>query len=298
MDHPTATIARATSQQILSMSAWFGLFGFRQGARTSVYMHGLALSEAYQRETRCLNGAIFATEERAPDDPFSAVRRLMRRRSDAPLADLHSVAKSPVRLARGIAARAMERGYLPRPVSRLAVDVALRFFPNTVAQDYQAGRVPFKLAGLRFEAITEQPPDPKNRVTLSQSHDALGLKRAKIAWSPGPLARQNLLKIGEEFAAAFSTAGQVPPQLEPWVAEKDSEAAIVIDMGHSMGTTRMSNSAKTGVVDAQCAVHGVDGLYAAGGSVLPTSGHANPTLMMLALTLRLSETLRRRFESL
>lgn len=295
MDHPTATIARATSHQILPMSAWFGLFGFRQGSRTSVYMHGLALSEAYQRETRCLNGAIFATEERAPDDPFSAVRRLVRRRSNARLADLHSVAKSPVRLARGIAVRAMERGYLPTIVSRFTVDVALRFFPNTVAQDYQTGRVPFKLAGLRFEATTEQPPDPKNRVTLSHKHDAFGLKRAQIAWSPGLLARQNLLKVGEEFAAAFSTAGQTPPQLEPWVVEKDPEAAIVIDMGHSMGTTRMSNSPKSGVVDAQCAVHGVDGLYAAGGSVLPTSGHANPTLMMLALTLRLSETLRRRF---
>lgn len=295
MDHPTATIARATPEQISPMSTWFGLFGFRQGARTSVYMHGLALSDAYQRDARCLNGAIFVTEERAKDDPFAALRRLLRRQSDKPLEDLHSVAKSPARLARGVAVRALERGYLPASVSQFTVDMALRLFPNTVAQDYQSGRVPFKLAGLRFEATTEQPPDPENRVTLSRSRDAFGLQRARVAWTPGAMARQNLLKMGQEFAAAFVTAGLTAPRLEPWITEKDPGSAIAIDLGHSMGTTRMSTSPKDGVVDNQCAVHGVDGLYVAGGSVLPTSGHANPTLMMLAVTLRLGETLRNRF---
>lgn len=296
MDHPTATIARATPEQVSPMAAWFGLFGFRQGARTSVYMHGLALSDTYQRDARCLNGAIFVTEERATDDPFAALRRLLRRRSDKPLEDLYSVTKSPARLARGVATRALERGYLPATVSRVTVDVALRLFPNTVAQDYQSGRVPFKLAGLRFEATTEQPPNPENRVTLSPNRDAFGLQMARVAWTPGNMARQNLLKMGQEFEAAFVTAGLKPPRLERWVSEKDPGAAIAIDLGHSMGTTRMSTSPKDGVVDDQCAVHGVEGLYIAGGSVLPTSGHANPTLMILAITLRLSETLRQRLK--
>jgi hypothetical protein len=45
----------------------------------------------------------------------------------------------------------------------VTVDLALRLFPNTVAQDYQFGKLPLKLSGLRFEATTEQPPDPENR---------------------------------------------------------------------------------------------------------------------------------------
>jgi choline dehydrogenase-like flavoprotein len=38
-------------------------------------------------------------------------------------------------------------------------------------------------------------------------------------------------------------------------------------------------------------VHGVDNLYVAGSSVFPTSGIANPTLTLLALTFRLGDHL-------
>jgi len=298
MDHPTATIARAAPQQISDMAARFGLFGFRGAGRTHVFMHGLALSEAYQRAHHTLNGAVFVTEERASDDPFSALRRLARRRSKAPLDDMLSVARSPVRLARGVAARALERGVLPQTVTRFTVDIALRLFPNTVAQDYQFGKLPLKLSGLRFEATTEQPPDPENRVTLSDTPDALGLPRARVAWTPGDAARRNLETIALQLYDSFTAAGLPPPILEDWVRARNPQAAVAIDLGHSMGTTRMSDSARTGVVDGDCAVHGVAGLYVAGGSVLPTSGHANPTLMMLALALRLADTLRQTYGKL
>jgi choline dehydrogenase-like flavoprotein len=58
-----------------------------------------------------------------------------------------------------------------------------------------------------------------------------------------------------------------------------------------MGTTRMSDDPRTGVVDADCKVHGVEGLYIAGSSVFPTGGYMNPTLTIVALALRLSDHL-------
>ncbi len=73
---------------------------------------------------------------------------------------------------------------------------------------------------------------------------------------------------------------------------------MIIDMAHTLGTTRMSNDPKTGVVDRNCQVHGVHGLYIAGGSVFPTSGHANPTLMILSLAIRLADTIKARFQRL
>ena len=55
----------------------------------------------------------------------------------------------------------------------------------------------------------------------------------------------------------------------------------------------MSDSPRQGVVDRNCKVHGVGGLYIAGSSVFPTAGHANPTLMIVALAIRLADWLKR-----
>jgi choline dehydrogenase-like flavoprotein len=66
------------------------------------------------------------------------------------------------------------------------------------------------------------------------------------------------------------------------------------DASHHLGTTRMSADPKTGVVDANCQVHGVDNLYIAGSSVFPTAGHANPTLTIAAMSLRLADYLKTR----
>jgi choline dehydrogenase-like flavoprotein len=55
----------------------------------------------------------------------------------------------------------------------------------------------------------------------------------------------------------------------------------------------MSASPASGVVDRDCRVHSVHNLYVAGGSVFPTSGHANPTLTLVALAARLADHLRR-----
>ncbi|MBC7981243.1 MAG: GMC family oxidoreductase [Armatimonadetes bacterium] len=61
---------------------------------------------------------------------------------------------------------------------------------------------------------------------------------------------------------------------------------------HNIGTTRMSDKPDQGVVDTNCRVHSVGNLYIAGSSVFPTSSHANPTLMIIALALRLAAHLK------
>jgi choline dehydrogenase-like flavoprotein len=58
----------------------------------------------------------------------------------------------------------------------------------------------------------------------------------------------------------------------------------------------MSDDPRSGVVDSDCRVHTTDNLYIAGTSVFPTSGHANPTLTMLALCLRLADHLAELFD--
>jgi choline dehydrogenase-like flavoprotein len=65
-----------------------------------------------------------------------------------------------------------------------------------------------------------------------------------------------------------------------------------MDRAHPIGTTRMSENPKEGVVDFNGQVHGVEGLFIAGSSVFPTAGHANPTLMIVALSIRLADWLK------
>jgi choline dehydrogenase-like flavoprotein len=54
----------------------------------------------------------------------------------------------------------------------------------------------------------------------------------------------------------------------------------------------MADDPRQGVVDRDARVHGIGNLYVAGSSAFPTSGHANPTLSIVALALRLADHLK------
>lgn len=60
---------------------------------------------------------------------------------------------------------------------------------------------------------------------------------------------------------------------------------------HHMGTTRMHDSNRLGVVDRNCKVHGIANLHVAGSSVFPTSSSNHPTMTLVALALRLGDRL-------
>ena len=76
--------------------------------------------------------------------------------------------------------------------------------------------------------------------------------------------------------------------------DRREEWLAAMDWGnHHLGTTRMSADPKTGVVDPQGQVFGVPNLYVAGSSVFPTYGSSNPTMNLLALTLRLGDRLKK-----
>jgi choline dehydrogenase-like flavoprotein len=66
---------------------------------------------------------------------------------------------------------------------------------------------------------------------------------------------------------------------------------------HHMGTTRMHENEREGVVDPVCRVHGITNLFIAGASVFPTGGYANPVLTTVALALRLADHIRKLIET-
>ena len=140
----------------------------------------------------------------------------------------------------------------------------------------------------------EQSPNPNSRIQLDDERDELGVPRANLDWQLSDIDKRSIRKlhevIGEEVGR--SELGRV--RLMDWLQEENSEWPSTLGGGwHHMGTTRMSDDPKEGVVDANCKVFGIQNLYMAGSSCFPTSGAANPTLTLLALTFRLSEHLKK-----
>lgn len=132
----------------------------------------------------------------------------------------------------------------------------------------------------------EQAPDPNNRVILSSERDRLGQPKVEVHWRLNPIDIENAIRVQEIWAEEFAKAGfgelQFPRAGEPLKFEKEV-------MYHHMGTTRMHIDPKQGVVDANCQVHGISNLFIAGSSVFPTAGYANPTLTIIALSIKLAD---------
>lgn len=291
-DHLMTTLGRFTAEQASSVSHRFGFYGLRHEKRSHMYAHGLQLATNAQRSEGLLNASVFFLESRKEDDPFSALARLLKRRSKAPWSDLGLILRQPVQITKGIAMRVLESDRMPSGMRKFIVENALRRFPNQTVREYRFRGLPRKLDGVIVHGISEQAPDPENRVMLSEKTDALGQPIARVIWRSGDQARRTMLRMGELMNDSFSEAGLPVPTAASWLSENRPSDAPLIDSGHTMGTTRMSETPEEGVVDPNCKVHGIDRLFVAGGSVMPTTGHANPTLMMTALAIRLADHLK------
>lgn len=139
----------------------------------------------------------------------------------------------------------------------------------------------------------EQVPNPSSRVTLGTDTDAFGLRRVVLDWRLTDLdvlgIRRGLAIVGDSFQRAGLG------RIELSEALRDANAATLpcTEAWHHIGTTRMSDDPRAGVVDRDCRVHGVANLYVAGSSVFPTTGIVNPTFTIVALALRLADHLQR-----
>ena len=292
MDHLGARIGRFKPEDFAAITSRFGFYGLKYRGHSHMYMHGLVPSTELQERERLMHCAAYMMEERAPDDPWEALKRLLRAKSDRPISDLVAIAKSPGLVVKGLGTRLLSTDAIPERLKDFITNVMIMRNPNFVVREFQSCGLPHKLTGLLIDAITEQRPDPESRITLSQKTDALGVPLARIDWRIDNQARRSLVRLGHLLSDEFPRVGLPAPVLEDWVIEDRPQDGTIIDMAHTAGTTRMSDNPKLGVVNSNCQLHGVAGLYVAGASVFPTSGHANPTLMIVALAIRLADRIK------
>ena len=142
---------------------------------------------------------------------------------------------------------------------------------------------------VRLRNFMEMEPDPENRVVLREAVDEDGKPLPRVVSRCTELDRRSMVAVHQALASEVERLGlgELRSDLasaEPW--------PITQDASHHVGTTRMGDDPRTSVVNPDLRVHGLDNLYVAGGSTFPTSGCANPTFTIVALSVRLARHLR------
>ncbi|RLV59503.1 GMC family oxidoreductase [Parashewanella curva] len=133
-----------------------------------------------------------------------------------------------------------------------------------------------------IDGAIEQLPNYRNRVSLSRHRsDKFGLPHPEIYYHFTEYEQKGLKDINLCFEAMFT-------KLQ---ASEILHIPEVLSSGHIMGTCKMGLSAWDSVVLPSGRTHEHKNLYILGSSVFPTSGTANPTLTIAALTLRTTESL-------
>jgi choline dehydrogenase-like flavoprotein len=152
-----------------------------------------------------------------------------------------------------------------------------------------------RISLFRLANMSEQAPNPDSRVTLGPDRDRLGQRRVRLNWQPSPMDLDCIIHsqqiLDEEFQE--SGLGRIYIELNNYIELSGETPKHRIGGGwHHMGTTRMHEDPKNGVVDQNCKIHGVSNLFIAGPSVFPTSGYANPSLTIVALAVRLADHIK------
>ena len=265
MDHPRdfELVARVDPQQARAFRQLFGPYLIDTARGRCEFSHGFKLSPDHQRQERLLNCAAWPYEVVAPEDPFEAARRLRQGLTRTSGRDVWRVVSQPGRVLWGVRERMITRQRISRRVERIG-----------------------------FLIASEQRPDPDSRIRLGARVDRFGLPTTLVDWRISSHETESQATLGKLIASEFSRLGLPAIRLANWASNGAYEEANFVDGCHPTGSTRMASDPCEGVVDADCQVHDVHGLYVAGSSVFPTASHANPTLMIVALAVRLASHLK------
>jgi choline dehydrogenase-like flavoprotein len=263
MTHLSFTSGSAAIDIAEGAAHYYGLSGWEARFQNTVvpFAVGIQPSEQEQRDRRMLNSVVFLDEtyggERSPG--FKALRRIVKRALYGQVTDDLS----------GDLAKVLS------DVDGIASALYGRF----------SGDSRYRVLELGYFA--EQAPNRDSRLRLGTDLDPNGQRQLVIDWQSSEIDKHTILETQKLLSSEFGRLGLGRIQVEfsemsdPWPKVPDSAA-------HFMGSTRMHDHPRYGVVNRNCRVHGMENLYIAGGSVFPTSGSAMVTMNIVALSVRLA----------
>ncbi len=145
---------------------------------------------------------------------------------------------------------------------------------------------------------SEQQPNPDSKITLNSHKDLLGQNEIDLDWQFTALDKISIRESMLALASEFGSTGIGRVRLFDWLEKDDNYwSKNTGEVCHHSGTTKMNVNPRLGVVDKNCKVHDVANLYMAGSSVFPTVGASNPTFTIVAMSVRLSDFLKKKIHS-
>jgi choline dehydrogenase-like flavoprotein len=260
MEHPDAAVGYLIPDPDVDPAA-FRLYQHQRASEQLSVVAMIRLADAPLRSERLLNAALrLRPTYRSEMSPAVASGQVIR--------------------------RSVHYGVATPGLARHAVRTVLG--AGDVARHYATWRAggPPEIFGI--DVMAEQEPSPVSRVRLGRRRDRLGIPKTIVDWRLTNHDRGSIRRTVDIFGEAVSRAGmgRVVSTLGA-----GGQPSAVFGNWHQLGTTRMHPDPKHGVVDQDCRVHDTENLFAAGGSVFPTGGYANPSLTIVALALRLAEHL-------
>jgi len=122
-----------------------------------------------------------------------------------------------------------------------------------------------------FAAMTEDDPDPDNRILLDPEEPDGAYFTYHIT--------DDLRRRADALRGAFSR------HVKPWRVQRLSPT-LTMNHGHPCGTCRFGEDPATSVLDRNNRTHDVENLYVVDASFMPRSGAINPSLTIAANALR------------
>lgn len=278
-DHPRTIFGRIKLARPVSLPYLLGM-----PISSGKVQIGLRLSDRMQRAERLLNSYVSLEPQLSPlaelqyESAVNAAKILLKRGHAGRRSDVFRRHRGELR---DMIYLLTPKEIMPHSVYRLYAWLKRRIRRTTTASH---------LTVINF---CEQAPNPLSRVYLSDKRDALGMQTLVLDWRLTEHEPRSINRLHEVLGQAVESVGLGTLETNP----QDIAVARFTDASHHIGTLRMSSNPKTGVVDEHCRVHGLENLYVAGSAVFPTAGHANPTLTIVALALRLADRLQANSDS-
>jgi choline dehydrogenase-like flavoprotein len=157
--------------------------------------------------------------------------------------------------------------------------------------------LPTKQSVFPLHYHAEQSPHRNSRIVLSNDRDKYGVPRPRLEFHVPDSDIDGIYRAHALIDRYLRRHKIGHLRVETGAPMDHIRREMRAINGHFIGTTRMSSDSQKGVVDSDCKVFGVENLFISSSSTFPTSSHANPTLTIVALAIRLADHLRKKIWS-